>query len=138
MLMRNFLEGIIWRLSIYSWGWYGEEGEGDDPLCWGWTLLVSGAAMAGGSNSKRPHHVNRATDSTNTQQGIIEGNNLQPQTQVQERVTVFDQHFYDGIPCFADVCFLHKSRSISKVVWLVFNFDFKSFTLVCSAKYNWV
>ncbi|XP_068482731.1 protein PSK SIMULATOR 1-like isoform X2 [Phaseolus vulgaris] len=71
--------------------------------------------MAGGSNSKRPHHVNRATDSTNTQQGIIEGNNLQPQTQVQERVTVFDQHFYDGIPCFADVCFLHKSRSISKV-----------------------
>ncbi|KAK7353734.1 hypothetical protein VNO80_19185 [Phaseolus coccineus] len=67
--------------------------------------------MAGGSNSKR-HHV---TDSTNTQQGIIEGNNLQTQTQVQERLTVFDQHFYDGIPCFADVCFLHKSRSISKV-----------------------
>ncbi|XP_047164810.1 protein PSK SIMULATOR 1-like isoform X1 [Vigna umbellata] len=69
--------------------------------------------MAGGSNSKR-HPVNRGTDSINTQ-GIIEGNNLQPHTQVQERVTVFDQHFYDGIPCFADVCFLHKSSSISKV-----------------------
>ncbi|XP_022633766.1 uncharacterized protein LOC106754704 isoform X3 [Vigna radiata var. radiata] len=69
--------------------------------------------MAGGSNSKR-HPVNRGTDSINTQ-GIIEGNNLQPQKQVQERVTVLDQHFYDGIPCFADVCFLHKSSSISKV-----------------------
>jgi len=92
--------------------------------------------MGGGSNSKR-HRVNRGTDSTNTQ-GIIEGNNLRPQTQVQERVTVLDQHFYDGIPCFADVCFLHKSSSISKVVCLVLNFYFKSFTDVCSAKYNWV
>ncbi|XP_027942581.1 uncharacterized protein LOC114196219 isoform X1 [Vigna unguiculata] len=69
--------------------------------------------MGGGSNSKR-HRVNRGTDSTNTQ-GIIEENNLRPQTQVQEHVTVLDQHFYDGIPCFADVCFLHKSSSISKV-----------------------
>ncbi|WVZ20296.1 hypothetical protein V8G54_007618 [Vigna mungo] len=69
--------------------------------------------MAGGSNSKR-HPVNRGTDSINTE-GIIEENNLQPQKQVQERVTVFDQHFYDGIPCFADVCFLHKSSSIPKV-----------------------
>ncbi|CAJ1974773.1 unnamed protein product [Sphenostylis stenocarpa] len=64
--------------------------------------------MGGGSNSKRHHHVNRGTESTNTQ------NNFQLQTQVQERVTVFDQHFYDGIPCFADICFLHKSISISK------------------------
>ncbi|TKY73765.1 hypothetical protein E2542_SST02521 [Spatholobus suberectus] len=67
--------------------------------------------MAGGSNSKKP--ISRGTDSTNSVD-IIEGNNVQ--VQVQEQATVMDQRFYDGIPCFADVCFLHKSRSIPKVM----------------------
>ncbi|KAG5019491.1 hypothetical protein AAZX31_06G152200 [Glycine max] len=58
--------------------------------------------MAGDSNSKR--RVSRSTESKNTQDiniNIIEGNN-NPKAQVQERAAVFDQHFYDGIPFFAD------------------------------------